>query len=182
LKLTSLHDLFIDHLKDIHNAEKQVMQALPKMAKAAKSDQVRQAFEQHLEMTKGQVDRLERVFEMMGTSPGRKKCLGMQGLIQETEEFMGEDVDPSVMDAGLIANAQKVEHYEISAYGTVRSYAQMMGHNEAAKLLQQTLDEESRTDEMLTRLAETSANVKAEEKNPDDMGRSRSGSTSRSSR
>lgn len=171
MKLTSLHDLFIDHLKDIYSAEKQVITALPKMAKAAQSEEVRQAFQNHLDMTKTQVERLERVFERMGTTPGRKKCLGMQGLIQETEEFLGENVAPEVMDAGLIANAQKVEHYEIAAYGTVRSYAQMMGHQEAATLLQQTLDEEGQTDKMLTQLAERMANMRASDNDSPSMGR-----------
>lgn len=169
MKLGSLHDLFIDQLKDIYSAEKQITQALPKMAKAAQSDEVRMAFQDHLEMTKNQVQRLEQVFERMGTTPGRKKCLGMQGLIQEAEEFLGENVAPEVMDAGLIANAQRVEHYEIAAYGTVKAYAQMMGHQEAARLLQQTLDEEGQTDKKLTQLAERMANIKAEN-NDSDMG------------
>lgn len=164
MKVNTLHDLFIDNLKDIYSAERQIMQALPKMAKAAKSEEVRVAFEEHLQMTKQQVERLTQVFEQMKASPGRKKCLGMEGLIKETEEFLGMNVSPDVVDAGLIANAQRVEHYEIAAYGTVRTFAEMMGHKQAAQLLQQTLDEEGQTDKRLTQLAERAANVRAEKK------------------
>jgi ferritin-like metal-binding protein YciE len=170
MHLNTLHDLFIDQLKDIYSAEKQLVQALPKMAKAATSPELQQAFKDHLEMTRGQVQRLESVFEKMGASPGRKKCLGMEGLIKETEEFIGENPAPDVIDAGLISNAQKVEHYEIAAYGTVRAFAETMGHTEAVQLLQQTLDEEGLTDKKLTQLAERDINNRAEQ------GGSRSGS------
>ena len=137
MKLNTLQDLFVDQLKDIYSAEKQIIQALPKMAKAAQRPEVRQAFEEHLEVSKQQLERLNEVFEKMGTTPGRKKCMGMEGLIKETEEFMGEHPSPDVMDAGLIANAQRVEHYEIAAYGTVRTFANMMGHNDMASMFQQ---------------------------------------------
>jgi ferritin-like metal-binding protein YciE len=158
MKVNTLHDLFMDQLKDLYSAEKQIIQALPKMAKAAQRPELRQAFEEHLQVTKQQLQRLDQVFEKMGTTPGRKKCMGMEGLIKETEEFLGENVAPDVMDAGLIANAQRVEHYEIAAYGTVRTFARMMGHTDAESLLQQTLDEEGQTDQKLTQLAESGVN------------------------
>ncbi len=162
MKLNTLQDLFVDQLKDIYSAEKQIIRALPKMAKAAQRPELRQAFEEHLETSKQQLERLDQIFGKMGTSPGRKKCAGMEGVIKEAEEFMGEDPAPDVMDAGLIANAQRVEHYEIAAYGTVRTFARMMGHNDMVSLLQQTLDEEGQTDQKLTKLAESGANRQAE--------------------
>lgn len=162
MKMGSLEDLFVDQLKDIHNAEKQLVKALPKMAKAAKSPQVQQAFEQHLDVTKRQLDRVEQIFDKMSMSPGRKKCVGMEGLIKEGEELMmQEGTADDVLDAGLIAAAQKVEHYEISAYGTLRAYANQLGHREFVGLLDQTLKEESQTDEMLTKLAESGINQMA---------------------
>lgn len=162
MKFGSLEDLYVDQLKDIHNAEKQLIRALPKMAKAAKSPQVQQAFEQHLEVTKRQLDRVEQIFDKMSMSPGRKKCAGMEGLLKEGEELMMEDgVADEVLDAGLIAAAQKVEHYEISAYGTLRAYANQLGHRDAVGLLDQTLKEESQTDETLTKLAESGINQMA---------------------
>jgi ferritin-like metal-binding protein YciE len=165
-KMQTLHDLFIDQLKDMHSAERQLAGALPKMAKAANSPELRQAFEQHLDMTKAQIERLGQVFELMGTSQGRKKCKGMEGLLMEGEEIMMEEgMAPAVRDAGLIAAAQKVEHYEIASYGTLRTYAEMMGHREAGQILQQILEEEGRTDKLLTQIAEKSVNLKAE-----DMG------------
>jgi ferritin-like metal-binding protein YciE len=164
MKINNLNDLFMDQLKDIYSAEKQIIQALPKMAKAAQSDDVRQAFQEHLDVSKQQLERLNQVFEQLGTNPGRKKCMGMEGLLKEADEFMSEQVASDVMDAGLIANAQRVEHYEIAAYGTVRTFAQMMGHNQAASLLQQTLDEEGQTDQKLSKLAERQANISAEQK------------------
>lgn len=181
MKITNLHDLFMDQLKDIYSAEKQMINALPKMAKAAQSPEVRQAFEDHLQMSKQQLERLNQVFEQMGTNPGRKKCMGMEGLLKEAEEFMGEQVAPEVMDAGLIANAQRVEHYEIAAYGTVRAFAEMMGHKEAVGLLQQTLDEEGQTDQKLSQLAEQSVNFKAEQNTP-NMGQSASTSATTSTK
>jgi ferritin-like metal-binding protein YciE len=163
MKLATLEDLYVDHLKDIHNAEKQLVQALPKMAKAANSPQLQRAFEQHLEMTKRQLARVEQIFQQMEMSPGRKKCVGMEGLIKEGEELMTEEgVAPDVLDAGLIAAAQKVEHYEISSYGTLRTYARRLGHTQAVGLLDQILQEESRTDELLTQLAESGINQEAQ--------------------
>ncbi len=174
-KMRTLHDLFIEQLKDMNSAERQLVAALPKMAKSASSPELRQAFEQHLDVTKSQIERLNQVFDMVGASAGRKKCKGMEGLIMEGEEIMMEEgMAPAVKDAGLIAAAQKVEHYEIASYGTLRTFAQIMGHKEAGQVIQQILDEEGRTDKLLTQIAEKSVNMQAE-----DMGMeagSRSGS------
>jgi ferritin-like metal-binding protein YciE len=162
-KITHLEQLLVDQLKDLYSAEKQLEKALPKMARAASSDDLKRSFEQHLEVTKTQSDRIEEIFKDKGLdgSPRGKKCIGMEGLIKEAEELMQEDMESDVLDAGLIAAAQKVEHYEIASYGTARTYAQTLGHKEAAKLLQKTLDEESMTNEKLTKLAESHINVQA---------------------
>lgn len=162
MKLDSLNDLFVDVLKDTYDAEHQITKALPKMAEATSSAQLRSAFNQHLSETENQIRRLEQVFELVGKKATRKSCKAMKGLIEEGEELLKEDAEPEVLDAGLIAAAQKVEHYEISAYGTLRTYARQLGLTEAAQLLQQTLDEESMTDEKLTQLAESSINVQAQ--------------------
>ena len=159
----TLQDLLVDTLRDTYDAEKQLVKALPKMAKAANSEELRAAFEQHLEVTKGQVTRLEKVFKELGVAPRGKHCVAMEGLIEEGKELIEEDHDPEVKDAGLIAAAQKVEHYEIAAYGTVRTWAEMLGHNKAAQLLQESLTEESEADEELSQLAMTSVNVEAED-------------------
>lgn len=165
MKLNGLEDLYLDQLKDIHNAEKQVLKALPKMAKAASAPELRRAFENHLEQTKSQVERLEGIFQKLGASPGRKKCVGMEGLIAEGDELLNEEsVAKEVLDAGLVASAQKVEHYEISAYGTLRTFARRLGHNDQAAVLQQILDEEGQTDKLLTQLAERGINFAAEKK------------------
>ncbi|MGE5601861.1 MAG: ferritin-like domain-containing protein [Nitrososphaerales archaeon] len=165
-KMRTLHDLFLDQLKDMNSAERQLVGALPKMAKAASNPELRQAFEQHLNITKAQADRLNQLFGMFGTTAGRKKCKGMEGLIAEGDELMMEEgMAPAVRDAGLIAAAQKVEHYEIASYGTLRTYADMMGHQEASRILQQILDEEGQADKLLTQIAEKSVNIQAE-----DMG------------
>ncbi|HEX2642896.1 MAG TPA: ferritin-like domain-containing protein [Thermoanaerobaculia bacterium] len=161
MEIDSLRKLFVDELKDLLSAEKQLVQALPKMAKKASHEQLRRAFEEHLQVTEGQVARLERVFQILDKPARAKKCKAMEGLIEEGKEMMGEDMDPEVMDAALIAIAQKVEHYEIASYGTVRTWAELIGESEAAKLLQQTLDEEGEADKKLTQLAETSINVEA---------------------
>lgn len=179
-KTKTLHDLFLDQLKDMDSAERQLVAALPKMAKSANHPELKQAFEQHLDVTKSQLERLGQVFEMMGATKGRKKCKGMEGLLMEGEELMMEDMAPSVKDAGLIAAAQKVEHYEIASYGTLRTYAQIMGHQEAGRVLQQILDEEGRTDKLLTQIAESKVNIAAEDigmgQGGENMGsRSRSG-------
>jgi len=162
MKLESLQDLLISELKDIYSAENQILKALPKMAKAAASDDLKAAFKTHLEETKGQVERLDQIFEMLEASPRGKKCKAMQGLIEEGSELLSEDADPYVLDAALIAAAQKVEHYEIASYGCVRTWAQELGFDEVVELLEATLDEEKATDEKLTELAESHVNAEAE--------------------
>jgi ferritin-like metal-binding protein YciE len=162
MQLEALQDLFVEQLRDLYNAENQLVKALPKMAKAASSEQLSQSFLDHLEETKGHVDRLAQIFENLGKKPTGKTCKAMQGLIEEGKEAMEEDAEPEVMDAALIAAAQRVEHYEMAGYGTVRSFAKLLGDAEAAKLLQQTLDEEGACDKKLTKLAE-SINVEAAE-------------------
>ncbi len=149
-----LRELYIDELKDLYNAENQLLKALPKMAKAASSDELRQGFEEHLEQTKGQVQRLEQIFQKLGESPKGKKCKGMEGLIEEGSEVIEEDFDGAVKDAALIGAAQRVEHYEIAGYGTVRSIAETLGEDNHVSLLEETLEEEKETDEKLTQLAE----------------------------
>jgi ferritin-like metal-binding protein YciE len=149
-----LRELYIDELKDIYNAENQLVKALPKMAKAATSQELRQGFEEHLEQTKGHVQRLEQIFQKLEESPKGKKCKGMEGLVEEGSEVMGEDFEGSLMDAALIGAAQRVEHYEIAAYGTVCAFAKELGEDGHAELLKETLEEEKETDEKLTKLAE----------------------------
>jgi ferritin-like metal-binding protein YciE len=163
MALQSLEDLFLEDLKDVYNAEHQILKALPRMAKKASAPELKRAFEQHLKQTETQVQRLERVFSSIGEKAKGKTCKGMQGLIEEGKEMMSEDIEADVLDAALIAAAQKVEHYEIAAYGTLRAYAEMLGNQQAAKLLQQTLDEEGETDKKLTQLAEQLVNVEAVE-------------------
>lgn len=160
-KLKSLDDLLVHELQDIYNAENQILKALPKMIKAASHPELQGAFEEHLEQTEGQVERLDQVFKLLGVPAKGKKCEGMAGLLEEGKKIMEEDAEPSVMDAALISAAQKVEHYEIASYGTCRTYAQLLGNKEAARLLQQTLDEEGKTDKLLTKLAESGINVEA---------------------
>jgi ferritin-like metal-binding protein YciE len=161
MKLESLRDLFVDELKDLYSAEHQLLKALPKMAKAATATDLKRAFESHLKETKGQVERLEQVFASLEVSPRGKKCKAMEGLVEEGAELMKEDADPDVMDAGLIAAAQRVEHYEMAGYGCVRTYAQLLGETKAATLLQKTLDEEGAADKKLTQIAKQ-INVDAE--------------------
>jgi ferritin-like metal-binding protein YciE len=161
MKLKSLRDLYVHELKDIYSAEKQLTKALPKMAKAASHEELTAGFEQHLAQTEGHIDRLETILEALGESTRGDKCKAMEGLIAEGQDLMEEDATPDVMDAALIAAAQKVEHYEIASYGTVRTWAEMLGEEEAVNLLQQTLDEEIETDEKLTELAESTINVEA---------------------
>ncbi len=157
----SLHDAFIDELRDTYDAEKQLLKSLPRLARAASSPDLRAAFEQHVQETRGQVERLTRVFESIGERPRGKHCDGMAGIIEEAKSALEEDVEEVTMDALLIASAQRAEHYEIAAYGTLVSWAQAMGHTEAAQLLQETLDEEKITDEKLTTLAEGGINQQA---------------------
>ena len=161
-KMATLEDLYTDLLKDLYSAEKQLVKALPKMAKNAESPDLQRAFQEHLKQTEGHVDRIERIFSDMDGSPRGKKCVGMEGLIEEGNELLQEDVEPDVLDAGLIAAAQKVEHYEIAGYGTARAWAQRLGYNQAARLLSQTLDEESTANEKLTKIAESHVNMEAQ--------------------
>jgi ferritin-like metal-binding protein YciE len=161
-KQKDLNDLFLDTLKDIYYAEKQILKALPKMAKAAESDEVRQAFEQHRNETETQIERLEQVFEMLGKRAQGKTCEAIVGIIDEGKEIMDEYKGTSALDAGLVSSAQAVEHYEITRYGTLKTWAGQLGLNDAVPLLEQTLAEEKRTDELLTRIAEQSANQRAE--------------------
>jgi ferritin-like metal-binding protein YciE len=163
MALKSLHDLYVNELKDLYNAENQLVKALPKMAKAANSAALREAIEEHLEVTKGQVQRLETIFKELDESPKGKKCKAMEGLIEEGKEIMEEDAAPGVLDAALIAAAQRVEHYEIAGYGCVRTFANLLGFEKAAGLLQETLDEEADADKKLTDLAESVINLNAEE-------------------
>ena len=149
----NLHELFVDELKDIYDAEKQLTKALPKMAKAANSEELRAAFEEHLEITRMQVNRLEEVFKALGMAARGKPCEGMKGLIEEGQEKMQELEQGPTLDAALIASAQKVEHYEIATYGTLATFAEIMGHQDAKDLLGQTLDEEKEADEKLTQVA-----------------------------
>jgi ferritin-like metal-binding protein YciE len=164
MALQTLQDLYVSELKDLYNAEQQILKALPKMAKGASSRELRDAFNQHLQQTEHQVERLDRIFKNLGKTPRGKKCLGMQGLIEEGHELLKEKADPSVKDAGLISAAQRVEHYEMAGYGTVRTFALMLGFDDAAEALQETLDEEGNTDHKLTQLAESMINERAEGK------------------
>jgi ferritin-like metal-binding protein YciE len=162
MRLGSLNDLYLDELRDLYSAESQLVKALPKMAKAASSAELRSAFEDHLEQTRGHVSRLEQIFAKLDASPKGKKCKAMVGLIGEGKEVMDEDADANVMDAALIAAAQRVEHYEIAGYGCARSFARLLGDEKSAELLQETLDEEAAADRKLTELAESGINIQAE--------------------
>lgn len=162
MSLDSLHALYVNELKDLYNAENQLLKALPRMAKAASAPGLKAAFTEHLEVTRGQVERLDRIFAELGVSPKGKKCKAMEGLVEEGKEVMEEDGEPSVIDAALIAAAQRVEHYEMAGYGCVRTFATLLGYEDAAALLQETLDEEGEADKKLTELAETVIDVEAE--------------------
>lgn len=153
MSLQTLEDLFLDELKDIYDAEKQLTKALPKMAKAAESDELREAFENHLEETKGQIERLEEVFKLINKTPRGKKCKAMAGLTEEGKELMEEDAEESVLDAGLICAAQKVEHYEIATYGTLIAWSRTLGYDDAIALLEETLEQEKAADEKLSEIA-----------------------------
>lgn len=161
-KVISLDELYVDMLKDLYSAENQLIKALPKMAKAAGSSDLRKAFDGHLKETKNHTNRIERIFSDRGTgSPKGKKCVAMEGLIEEGKEVMKENMEQHVMDAALIAAAQKVEHYEISSYGTARAWAKLLGYDKAAQLLEESLKEESMANEKLTKVAESHVNVEA---------------------
>jgi len=162
MELDTLKDLYVDELKDLYSAEKQLVKGLAKMAKAATDPQLKDAFRTHLDETRQHVERLEQICGDLGVSPRGKKCVGMEGLIEEGNELIKDDPDPDVLDAGLISKAQHIEHYEMAGYGTVRTYARQLGFDNHAELLQQTLDDEGKTDHLLTELAEAGINVEAE--------------------
>jgi ferritin-like metal-binding protein YciE len=161
MKLNTLKQLYIEELRDLYSAENQLLKALPKTAKGASSEELKLAFENHLDQTKVHVERLEEIFERLDETPKGKTCQAMKGLVEEGSEILGEDGEESVLDAGIIAAAQKVEHYEIASYGTVRTFAQLLGEDEAAELLQETLDEEGEADKLLTQLAQEIVNPEA---------------------
>ena len=161
MKLESLRDLYLQQLQDLYSAETQIVEALPKMAEAANASDLRSAFETHLRETEEQVRRLEKIFQGLGEKPKGHTCEGMKGLLKEGQEMIKMKGEPEVLDAGLIAAAQRVEHYEIAGYGTVRTYAELLGEDEAVRLLERTLQEEELTDEKLTELAESHVNVEA---------------------
>jgi ferritin-like metal-binding protein YciE len=162
MKLETLDDLLTSELRDLYSAENQLIKALPKMAKAASSEELKSAFQEHLEQTREQANRLEKVAKQLNITLRGKKCVAMEGLIEEGKEQMSEDMEPDVMDAALIAAAQKVEHYEMAGYGCARTWARQLGHDEAADMLQTTLDEEGETDKRLTDIAESYVNEAAE--------------------
>jgi len=161
VELDTLRELYIDELRDLYSAEKQLVKALPKMAKNAKNPALRRAFLDHLSQTEGHVERLDEIFGTLDSTPGRKKCKGMEALIEEGEELVHEKPQEDVLDAGLISKAQRVEHYEMAGYGTVCAFARTLGENAHVRLLQKTLDEETRADKLLTQIAEQSINVVA---------------------
>lgn len=161
MKLNTLSDLLTHELKDLYSAENQLVKALPKMAKAASNEELKAGFEEHLEQTKGHVERLDEIAEQLGIKLAGHKCKAMEGLIEEGAELISEDAEESVRDAGLIGAAQRVEHYEIAGYGTARALALQLGHDEVAEILGETLEEERETDEKLTELAESSINAQA---------------------
>ncbi|HVG07643.1 MAG TPA: ferritin-like domain-containing protein [Thermoanaerobaculia bacterium] len=161
MKLESLKDLYLEQLKDLYSAETQLLDALPKMADGASAADLKQAFSEHFRQTQEHVRRLERIFQALGENPKGHTCEGMKGLVREGEQMLQMKGEPAVLDAGLIAAAQRVEHYEIAGYGTVRTYAELLGHDDQVALLERTLDEEEQTDELLTRLAESHVNEEA---------------------
>jgi ferritin-like metal-binding protein YciE len=170
MALETLHDLYVDELRDLYNAENQLLKALPKMAKAASQPALKAAFEEHYEVTRGQVNRLEKIFSELDENPKGKKCKAMVGLVEEGGEAMDDAEAGPVMDAALIAAAQRVEHYEMAGYGTVRTFARRLGYHDAEALLQETLDEEGEADKKLTQLAESMVNAEAEEAEGEDNG------------
>jgi ferritin-like metal-binding protein YciE len=180
-KMKSLQDLFVEQLRDLYYAEKQILKAIPKMVKKVSSGELKKALENHLHETETQVERLEKIFEKLEMTARGKTCPAMDGIIDEGKEMMSEDAESSVMDAGIIAAAQKVEHYEIASYGTLRTYAKMLGYNKIADLLQETLDEEGKADKKLSQIAEK-INMEAVEEGSSSSSSSRSSSSSSSSR
>jgi ferritin-like metal-binding protein YciE len=182
MQMTDLQDLLVENLKDLYSAETQLLKALPKVAKKVENEQLRQALEMHVKETEQQAKRLEQVLGKMGEKAGGKKCHGMEGLIEEAKELMGEDAEPEVMDAGLIVDCQKVEHYEIAGYGSAVTFAKLLGDEESARLLAQSLNEEENADKKLTQIAESSINIQAAAGAGDAEEESSGSSRSRSSR
>lgn len=174
MKLDSLRILWIEEMRDLYNAENQLLKALPKMAKTASTPELKEAFESHLGETQTHIERLDEIFVKLGKKPTGKTCKAMKGLVEEGSEMMKEDGPESVIDAGLIAAAQRVEHYEMAGYGVVRTFAGVLGEEDAQDLLQETLDEEGAADEKLTEIAESIVNEEAEEGEPATASRSRS--------
>jgi ferritin-like metal-binding protein YciE len=168
MEMETLRDLYVDGLKDLYSAEKQILKALPSMQKKATHPALKRAFAKHESQTRQQVKRLERICRDLGESPRGKKCVGMEGLIEEAKELISEKPVPEVLDAGLIEKAQHVEHYEMAGYGTARTYARILGYQDQAALLQATLDEEGDTDKLLTQLAVSSINLEAVEPDEDE--------------
>ncbi|MDB6109712.1 MAG: hypothetical protein JWR69_1462 [Pedosphaera sp.] len=162
-KINSLAGLFLEEVKDLYSAEKQLTKALPKVAKKASSPELKSALEEHLTQTEGHINRLEEVFRMLGQKPKARPCVAMKGILEEASEIMSEKAEPAVLDAALIGAAQKVEHYEIASYGTVVQWAKQMGRDDIKTLLGQTLDEEEKTDQKLSQLAKTRINIQAVE-------------------
>lgn len=160
-KMKTMEDLFMHELKDIYSAEKQLVKALPKMAKACTNEELRSALEEHLEVTESQLERVEKIIEQLGGNTRGAKCKGMEGLIEEAKETLELDMEPDLMDAAIICSAQRVEHYEIAAYGCARTFAQQLGHDDIAEVLQTILDEEGDADKRLTDIAESRVNVEA---------------------
>lgn len=186
MEMDALRDLYVEELKDLYSAEKQLVRALPKMAKNAADPSLKEAFENHLAETEGHVARLEQIFQSLESSPRGKKCVGIEGLIEEANELLEEDAQEDVVDAGLISKAQHVEHYEIAGYGTVRTWAEVLGEDQHVELLQQTLDEEKNADALLSQLSQA-VNIEAQAGGDENEGEgaasdgnSRSRSTSRS--
>jgi len=169
-EMDSLRELYVEELKDLWSAENQILKGLPRMIKAASHPQLKRAFTKHEAQTRMQVKRLERICRDLGESPRGKKCVGMEGLIEEAKDLLSEKPEPNVLDAGLISAAQHVEHYEMAGYGTVRTWARLLGYEGQAALLQQTLDEEKETDLLLTDIAENQINIDAEEGDAEENG------------
>lgn len=168
MKMQTLKDLYIDELKDVYDAENQIAKALPKMAKEATNEELRAAIEQHLDQTQTQIERLEQIFEELGEKAKGTKCEATKGLLEEAKRMMDDAEDQDVRDAAIIAAAQKIEHYEIATYGTLRTYAELLGFDEQAELLQETLDEEKETDENLTELAVSTINIEANDEEEEE--------------
>ena len=181
MQMNSLRELYVEELRDLYSAENQILKALPRMIRAASNKDLQRAFTVHERQTQQHVKRLERIFRMLDESTRGKKCKGMEGLLEEGQELIKERPEPEVLDAGLIAAAQRVEHYEIAGYGTVRTYARQLGEEEQANLLQETLNEEGETDKLLTSLAESSINIEAEQADDEGMESDGNGAGSRRS-